>query len=73
METQTQWAKYKLTATRLGRTNVHRFEDAGDIDATYTAMFYVLNRANRSDLWAKGRIELVNLDTGETVQTMEAK
>lgn len=81
MKTTTEWATYTLTASRHGETRVCRFEDANDMEATFTAMFTILDRAGQRDkhdeptstakIWALGRIELAR--DGEIIKVMEAK
>ena len=45
---------------------------SNDTEATFEAIAYILNRAVRSPLWAKGRITLTS-PTGEVLRVMEAK
>lgn len=62
---------YSLTATLGQATNVIWFEEPDDTEATWTAMFRILNAAVESRLWAKGEIVLAGPDG--IVRTMPAK
>lgn len=62
---------YTLTATLGQATNEIRFLEPDDTEATWTAMFKVLNAAQKSRLWAKGEIVLAGPDG--IVRTMPAK
>lgn len=62
---------YTLTATLGSTTNTVTFQDLDDTEATFTAMFKILNAAVGSRLWAKGEIVLSGPDG--VVKTMPAK
>ena len=64
---------YQLTAQRLGKVQKHTFTDVDDNEATFSAIFYILDQAKTKDMWAKGRIELQNTTTNELLKVMEAK
>lgn len=64
---------YMLTAQRNGKTSRHNFCDETDGDAILYSMFYVLREASKKQVWALGRIELINVDTNEVIKTMKAK
>lgn len=62
---------YTLTATLGSNTNTVTFRDTDDTEATYTAMFKILDAAVKSRLWAKGEIVLSGPDG--IIRTMPAK
>lgn len=64
---------YQITAQRLGKVQSHSFTDVDDNEATMTAIFYILGQAKTKQMWAKGRIELQNTTTNQTLKVMEAK
>jgi hypothetical protein len=83
-----QWATHVVVAT-LGTkvtwdwVGAHGDLPLGDaspderqqFDATATAIGLILNHASDAPrgMWARGRIDLYRLDTGEVIHTMEAK
>lgn len=64
---------YQLTAQRLGKVKSYTFTEVDDHEAIFKAIFYILDQAKTKDMWAKGRIELKNITTNETLKVMEAK
>jgi hypothetical protein len=62
---------YTLTATLGNASNTVTFEEIDDTEATFTAMFRILNAATGSRLWAKGEIVLAGPEG--VVRTMPAK
>lgn len=64
---------YQLTAQRLGKVHKHTFTEADDTEATFIAIFHILDQAKTKQAWAKGRIELRNTTTNELIKVMEAK
>jgi hypothetical protein len=65
--------EYQLTAQRLGKVQKHSFTEVDDHEATFKAIFYILDQAKTKEMWAKGRIELQNTTTNEVLKVMEAK
>jgi hypothetical protein len=64
---------YQLTAQRLGKVQKYTFTEVDDHEATFSAIFYILDQAKTKQMWAKGRIELQNTTTNEVLKVMEAK
>lgn len=62
---------YTLTATLGNASNTVTFQDTDDTEATFTAMFRILDAAVKSRLWAKGEIVLSGPDG--IIRTMPAK
>ena len=65
--------RYELRATLNKQTKTIRFDDIDDIEAIYTAIFRVLDKASNHNAWARGYISLTNLTTGELVKEMASK
>ena len=67
--------KYEIRATRQGKVSAVIFEDVNDSEATYSAIFRILDKANKGQngLWAMGEVTLTNLTTGELLKTMKEK
>ena len=63
---------YKLTATLNSKTETVELHGKDYSDAMLNAISEIMSKAFTSDVWAKGRIELVS-PTGEVINTMEAK
>lgn len=64
---------YELRAAYFRKESVIRFEETDDTEATYAAMFRVLNKARQSSLWALGEITLTNLTTNQILNQMGRK
>lgn len=64
---------YKLTATRNGARREILFPAQDDNQATFDAIFKILDKATNSEIWAKGAIQLHNCNTGELLKEMEEK
>jgi hypothetical protein len=62
---------YTITATLGSTSNTVTFQDTDDTEATYTAMFKILDAASKARLWAKGEIVLAGPDG--VIRTMPAK
>ena len=64
---------YMLTAQRNGKTSRHNYCDENDGGAILYSVFYIIREAHKKPIWARGRIELINVDNNEVIKTMEAK
>jgi hypothetical protein len=65
--------RYELQATLNKQTKTIRFSDTDDIQAMYTGIFRILDKAKRYTTWSHGYISLTNLTTGELVKEMASK
>ena len=62
---------YQITATLGSRSNTITIHEPDDTEATFAAMFMILDSAQKSDLWAKGEIVLTGPEG--VIRTMPAK
>ena len=65
---------YTITATLGSNTETIRFQEIDDTEATFAAIFKVLDKANKgttSRIWRKGEIVLAGPDG--IIRTMPAK
>lgn len=68
-----RWTNYRLRATYGKWSKTIVFEDVSDTEATFKALFIVLDKAKKDNLWALGHIELINANTNTLIQQMPAK
>lgn len=64
--------RYTLTATDAEGSTVLRIEAEDDVEAMFSAIAKTLDRAIKSERWAKGRITLTD-SNGVIVKEMSAK
>jgi hypothetical protein len=64
---------YRLTAKLGDNIKTVTYEEPDDTEAMYGAIFRILDKASQSRVWALGAIELVNLTTNQTLNTMGGK
>ena len=65
---------YEVTARKGRYLRTLRFSDRSDIEARYSAMFRVLNKAKRyQGTWATGQIVLRNVSTNTIIAQMGEK
>ena len=63
---------YKLTAIRNGVTRSKTIYAIDDNQAIFEAVFEILDKATRSEIWANGRIELRD-EAGNLLKEMAEK
>jgi hypothetical protein len=64
--------QYTITASNAGTTETIKLKAYDDMNATMHGITEILDRAMKSDLWAKGSIELISPE-GKVLQTMNEK
>ena len=64
--------RYTLTATDAEGSTVLRIEAEDDVEAMFSAIAKTLDRAIKSERWAKGRITLTD-SNGVIIKEMSAK
>lgn len=62
---------YTITATLGSETRTITIREPDDTEATFAAMFRILDEAQKSNLWAKGEIVLSGPEG--VIRTMPAK
>ena len=65
---------YTLTAELNGKIEATPIDAVDDVDAMFSAISKIMNRAAENPLgaWAKGRIELTD-ENGELINSMDPK
>lgn len=68
-----KWRKYQLTARKGRRSATHDFEEYTEGEAIIHAVLTILEKAEKSQLWARGEINLIDVESNEVIKSMPAK